>query len=633
MPEYLTPGLYVEEIDSGSKPIEGVGTNTCAFIGYAKSGEFNKPTFISSWTQFCQLFGEDENALVTSLAQSSGKAPREIASMKKASNRGWTEFAMRIVDDAVRRDNPLKTPDGQIVKNFQEFTKAYPIPDKPTAYMEGSYLAHAVFGFFLNGGGRAYIVRTARQEDIEVYSDEAPIVTSAPPAAAPAKAIEPPRKAIGPMTFTAKEAQAGDVVLELIPVEGDEFRLKITQGGKEEIWPATDGRMRVGGVKEAVKTSTLVAVEVSNARFTVAPMQETLAMPLPVAPAELIPTAPSALAPSGGKSPITGVRADDFVGDEAQRTGVYGCAVIDDINMICMPDLMAGLFQREMIPTMAGTEEEGEEEIVLSDARRQAILALQVGLVQYCEKMGDRDAIIDPIPGLSAQEMRDITNATPYGCEKGHAAIYYPWIKVSDPLRKGKQLFVPPCGHVAGVWARVGSERGVHKAPANEVLRGAVALETDLTRGDQAILNPDGINAIRMFPGEGIKVYGARTLATRGNASWKYVNVRRLFNYLESSVKRGMTWAVFEPNDADLWSRLRRNISSFLYVAWREGMLFGESPSSAYYVRCDAENNPQATIDLGHVYVEVGINPVKPAEFVIIRMGQWDGGASTTEGA
>jgi hypothetical protein len=192
-------------------------------------------------------------------------------------------------------------------------------------------------------------------------------------------------------------------------------------------------------------------------------------------------------------------------------------------------------------------------------------------------------------------------------------------------------MFVPPSGHIAGVWARVAVERGVHKAPANEALLGAVALETDVTKGEQEILNPEGVNCIRSFPGMGIRVWGARTLATVGNPSWKYVNVRRLFNYLEKSMERGLQWVVFEPNDQDLWGRVRRNLSAFLFTEWKEGKLFGPTADQAYYVKCNSETNPQEMIDLGRLYVEIGINPVKPAEFVIVRMGQWSGGASTSE--
>jgi len=229
--------------------------------------------------------------------------------------------------------------------------------------------------------------------------------------------------------------------------------------------------------------------------------------------------------------------------------------------------------------------------------------------------------------------MKETVLSAPFSCDHGQAAVYYPWIKVMDRVnpQSKQQVFCPPSGHIMGVYARVGVERGVHKAPANESLMGAVALEFDVTKPEQEILNPNGINCIRSFPGTGIRVWGARTLATVGNPSWKYVNVRRLFNYLEKSMERGMQWVVFEPNDHDLWGRVRRNLSAFLFTEWKEGKLFGTVPEEAYYVKCDAETNPQEMIDLGRLYVEIGVNPVKPAEFVIIRIGQWSGGGEKTE--
>jgi hypothetical protein len=177
----------------------------------------------------------------------------------------------------------------------------------------------------------------------------------------------------------------------------------------------------------------------------------------------------------------------------------------------------------------------------------------------------------------------------------------------------------------------VAVERGVHKAPANEALLGAVALEVGVTKGEQELLNPNGINCIRSFPGRGIRIWGARTLATVGNPSWKYVNVRRLFNYLEKSLDRSLQWVVFGPNDQDLWGRVRRNIAAFLWTEWKEGKLFGATPAEAFYVKCDLETNPQEMIDLGRLYCEIGVNPVKPAEFVIIRIGQWSGSSSLAE--
>lgn len=196
-------------------------------------------------------------------------------------------------------------------------------------------------------------------------------------------------------------------------------------------------------------------------------------------------------------------------------------------------------------------------------------------------------------------------------------------INVADPTPNAPAttISVPPSGHIAGVWARNDSERGVHKAPANEVIRGVISLPITLTNSEQSVLNPNGVNCLRVFAGRGIRIWGARTLSS--DASWRYLNVRRLFNYVEKSIERGTQWAVFEPNDQMLWSKMRRDINSFLKNVWREGALFGATPEQAFFVKCDEENNPQETRDVGQLIIDIGIAPVKPAEFVIFRIGQY----------
>jgi len=183
--------------------------------------------------------------------------------------------------------------------------------------------------------------------------------------------------------------------------------------------------------------------------------------------------------------------------------------------------------------------------------------------------------------------------------------------------------FVPPSGHVVGIYNRTDAERGVHKAPANEVVLGAINLKNNLTKGEQDTLNPQGVNCIRSFPGRGIRVWGARTLSNDG--SWRYINVRRLFNFVGASLDAGMQWVVFEPNDSTLWAKVLRDVNSFLRVVWRSGALFGTTPEQAFYVKCDEELNPPEIRDLGQLIIEVGLAPVKPAEFVIFRISQWAG--------
>jgi uncharacterized protein len=238
--------------------------------------------------------------------------------------------------------------------------------------------------------------------------------------------------------------------------------------------------------------------------------------------------------------------------------------------------------------------------------------------------MGDRIAILDPPPGLNAQQIKE-WRVDKAGYDSKYAALYWPWIKVADPA-SGRNIFVPPSGHIGGIWGRNDDTRGVHKAPANEVIRGVISLEVQITKNEHDLLNPVGINCLRSFPGRGIRVWGARTLSS--DPAWRYLNVRRLFNYLEESILGGTNWVVFEPNDSALWSRIRRTISAFLVNEWRKGALFGPTPDEAFYVKCDDETNPSEGIDAGQVVCEIGVAPVKPAEFVVFRLAQFSGGTS-----
>jgi hypothetical protein len=208
-----------------------------------------------------------------------------------------------------------------------------------------------------------------------------------------------------------------------------------------------------------------------------------------------------------------------------------------------------------------------------------------------------------------------------------YGAYYFPWLEVYDP-DKGN-IFVPPSGHVAGVYARVDGERGVHKAPANEIVRGALGLKYTITKGEQDILNPKGVNCIREFKGRGIRIWGARTISS--DPEWRYINVRRLFNMVEASIEKGTQWVVFEPNDERLWKKVTRNIVAFLSRIYMSGALFGKNPSEAFYVKCDSETNPPEVIDAGQVICEIGMCPVKPAEFVIFRIGQMPTGGDVSE--
>ncbi|MFL7791302.1 MAG: phage tail sheath family protein, partial [Anaerolineae bacterium] len=295
------------------------------------------------------------------------------------------------------------------------------------------------------------------------------------------------------------------------------------------------------------------------------------------------------------------VAAAEFQGEVTARTGIEGLESLDDATMLVVPDLMTPMPDKDLD---LGT-----------------IKAVQGMMIAHCEKMGDRVAILDAPPDLKPQEALN-WRMNVAGYDSSYAAFYYPWIEVYDPVTDGPKL-VPPSGHMAGVWARNDTNRGVHKAPANEVVRGATGLAYNVTKGEQDSLNPEGVNCIRAFPGMGIRVWGARTVTS--DPAWRYLNVRRLFNYVEKSIERGTQWVVFEPNEPRLWARVRRDVGAFLTMLWREGALFGTTPEQAFYVKCDEELNSSESRDLGRLVVEIGLAPVKPAEFVIFRISQWAG--------
>ncbi len=508
MPTYLSPGVYVEEVSSGSKPIEGVGTAVASFVGFAEKGPVNEPLLVTNWTQFTQSFGE---------------------------------------------------------------------------FIPGSYLAHAVYGYFLNGGGAAYIVRIGAEDGVEAPSAmaELPAGGDGGKPALAVRALEAGPAGDEVTVEVAEPSQPADDTFKLI-VRGPK--------GAEEVYDNVTVKRGPNHVATQAKASRLISVEEVKGVTTLVPQRGQVSL-------------------SGGRAPAATAElsAGDYVGNSADRTGFAGLEAIDEITMLCVPDLMAA-HQRGML------DEEG-------------VKAVQLAMIAHCELMSDRVAILDPPPCLNAQQIKE-WRVSYAGYDSKYAALYWPWMKVMDPLA-GKATYVPPSGHIAGIWARNDDTRGVHKAPANEVVRGAITLELQITKGEHDQLNPIGVNCIRSFPGQGIRIWGARTLSS--DPEWRYLNVRRLFNFVEESILQGTNWVVFEPNDPKLWDSVKRTITMFLRRVWRDGALFGRTPAEAFFVKCDEENNPPESRDVGILTVEIGIAPVKPAEFVVFRISQFAGGAGLEE--
>jgi phage tail sheath protein FI len=513
MPTYQSPGVYVEEVAAGARPIEGVGTAVAAFVGLAESGPFNRPKLVSNWTQFTSTFG---------------------------------------------------------------------------GFLDGGYLAQSVYGYFMNGGGNCYVVRVG--EDAKSNGQASRSGRAKEQAAAPTAQI-------GRLKATVIDpaVKPNEVSIQITDAGGDNpgpeaFKLLVKRTGQvvEEYDNAQLGKGKQSVVTMVNAASKLINLEETNA-----------------GPAERLPNGETVLTtplPSAAL-PAT-LSAEDYVGDVADRTGFAGLEAVDEITMLCIPDLM-GAYQQGAIDL-------------------DTVQAVQTAMIAHCELMGDRVAILDAPPGFNAQQIKE-WRVDKARYDSMYSTLYWPWIQTMNPAT-GQLAPMPPSGHMAGIWARNDDTRGVHKAPANEVVRGAVDLEMNITRNEHDLLNPVGINVIRAFPGRGIRVWGARTLSS--DPAWRYLNVRRLFNFLEESILAGTNWVVFEPNDEALWAKIRRTIAAFLVMQWRAGALFGSTPDESFYVKCDSETNPPEVIDAGQVVCEIGVAPVKPAEFVIFQLKQFSGGAA-----
>ena len=390
-------------------------------------------------------------------------------------------------------------------------------------------------------------------------------------------------------------------------VKSQEFRIIAVYGDEEVVETfdklSLDGTSKSYFAKEGVINNVSTLIEVEDARPT--PGES------PSSPDDLPALDSKPL--MDGTNGIDSIDASDYIGtltSSEERTGLVALEPVDEANIIAIPDLMMSF---------------GGGNGVLSP---DDVELVQLDMIAHCEKLKDRFAVLDSIKG---QRVQDVHAWRLDNLDSKYAALYYPWIKVSDPIgaENGNTRFIPPSGHLVGIYARSDTERGVHKAPANEIIRGVIELDRNITSGEQEILNPDGINCIRAFPGRGIRVWGARTISS--DALWKYVNVRRLFLFLEESIEEGTQWVVFEPNEEKLWARVRQTITQFLTRVWKDGALMGTTPEEAFFVTCDRTTMTQDDIDNGRLIVLIGVAPVKPAEFVIFRIAQWTGGSAVTE--
>ncbi|WP_028510153.1 phage tail sheath subtilisin-like domain-containing protein [Ruminococcus sp. NK3A76] len=564
MAEYLSPGVYVEEFESGGKPMEGVGTSTAGFVGLAEKGPI-------------------------------GGVP-------------------------------------QLVTNFADFRRKYGGFLSENEFGDYRFLAYAVEHFFINGGTRAFISRVAP--------------SSAKCAAA----------AVGELEFTAKDPG----------LWGDSISLKLTPSSKAKTQAfdaVGDRKYRVKNGAGFIPGDIVAFTDGENIEYNKVEKNQDNVITFAndfsadITDNNLLPTkviytceismevkyddstenydnlsfnieSPNYISKKVAKSDLITVQYNGT----NEITNPFGTLCSEDETVVAVEfsggsngsasDVDAGTFIGE---DKGAGNRTGIQSFLDNDV--VSIMAVpgitdpnvQLTLVAHCENLGSRFAVLDvPRDAKKVDEIvahRDIFSSS-------YAALYHPWLTVFDPLDK-KNIAIPPSGSIIGIFARSDNARGVHKAPANEVVRSCVGLDIQFNKGEQDILNPKGVNLIRPFPGQGIRVWGARTVSS--DPSWKYVNVRRLFIFLEESIKANTNWAVFEPNDEALWTRVHRTISVFLNGMWRNGSLAGSTADEAFFVNIGRSTMSQDDIDNGRLVCVIGVAPVKPAEFVIFRITQKTG--------
>ncbi|HKP82024.1 MAG TPA: phage tail sheath subtilisin-like domain-containing protein [Pyrinomonadaceae bacterium] len=525
MPEYLSPGVYVEEIELGPRPIEGVSTSTAGFLGETLRGP-QEPRLVTGFEEFKRLYG------------------------------GYLQTDV-------------------------------------------SNLPFAVDGFFKNGGQRCFITRIAAADSVSTLGEIDGKVRLT---------------ALGPGIWgnrIAVKVEPASLQLVSVPPNQQRFKLTVMYWDVDPPAPVVDPTDPLQITNPNRREPTLLEVydNLSPDQASVDYFETVISAGSSLVRAERIgPDTPANLAltmlgtlgvPGTVGSPVAladyqGRALPALPNGTVYKTGLLGFEQVDEIAIVVAPDY-------------------------------HEIATLDTELITHCTQMRDRFAILHSNPATDT--LANIANLRPPQ-DTTFAAFYFPWIKVFNPLIN-QDSKIPPSGHIAGIYAKTDIERGVFKAPANEVVVGARSLEFQITKREQDILNPRGVNCIRVFPARGIRVWGARTSST--NTLWKYISVRRYFLYVGESIDEGTQWVVFEPNDEKLWARVNQTITQFLTTEWRNGALMGTKASEAFFVKVDRTTMTQNDIDNGRLICIIGLAVVKPAEFVIFRLAQFQGGSEITE--
>jgi len=624
MAQYLSPGVYVEEKSSGVKPIEGVGTSTGAFVGIAEKGPVGEAVQIANWTQFVNKFGGyiSNGDLAFAVNQFFSEGGTRCFVVRTCHYENITKDKSMTSRPAVATLMDGEVPPGPslgLIANSNgewggDISVEVREASKPALHADPTATPP------IPATGFKLVVNYGDEKEIEIFDDltmenVVDEVKSDYITVNKDDWVDDDKKTssgkipkIGdkdtPVSVTLSKGSDGisptAAATLMDALQGPSMRVTAAYGGE---WgndlsvEVADGT--VAGFKLTVKSGTDTLIDfdnltIENAETAINGNNDFIKVEKDkwyedgdekIGSGE-IPKIDEPKDLTGGENGTGALIPSDFIGDESAQNGLRAFDVVDDINIVAIPDA-AGL--KDVILQAYG----------------------------YCENRGDCFFIADPPENLDPTAVAEFRK----GLSSSFASLYYPWVMISHPIT-GETFSLPPSGTVAGTYAHTDSVRGVHKSPAGitEGKLGVSGIERIITKSEHDGLNPLGINVIRSFPASGICIWGTRTLSS--DAEWKYLNIRRLFLFLEETIDKASQWVVFEPNSPALWGSVKRNLTAFLLRVWKDGALFGSTPEEAFFVKVDDENNPEEVRNAGQLIIEVGVAPVRPAEFVIIRIRQ-----------
>jgi uncharacterized protein len=636
MPEYLAPGVYVEETSFRAKSIEGVSTTTTGFVGPTRYGPLDlEPEIITSLVEFERTYGgrerlhfEETDGTVTEIDNYMWHAAR--AFFEEGGKRLYVSrvysgsgsppefgFASGSIGGSpripVRARFPGRAGDARVIFTFNVGQNVL-VDEDPFA------------GTGVPGVG------ALRNRDVVMILDRL-----SPPSLSSRGfflALHSPQADSWRFSSTGDENDSPTTRLEDLDPRAVEIRVitvavtvqPFTAGSVPYIETdmPLDPQHRRGDTPDSLFDIFAVFIPNLNRARTVPIVIENAAgfeNGLQVLDALLDD-------PAGPDSPPMGLERalESRVDSTAARSlevvleggndGIRPRATAYEGAVDPTTDRKTGLLQFEDLEDISIVAAPGSTfGYESADYSAQARTALRQ-LIAHAARMRYRIAVVDCGDDQSIGQVR----AMRAQLDSSYAALYYPWVRVLDPLTQ-REVFIPPSGFVAGIYARNDVNRAVYKAPANEVVNLALGFERFLNKSQQEVLNPEGINCFRFFEGRGMRLWGARTLSS--DPEWKYVNLRRYFAYLERSIDKGTQWAVFEPNGEQLWANVRRTVEDFLLNEWQNGALLGEKPDKAFFVKCDRSTMSQNDLDNGRLICLIGVAPLRPAEFVVFRIGQW----------